>query len=330
MGESNALYYASRDPLGAPGDFVTAPEISQMFGELVGLWCTDLWRRAGSPVPIRYVELGPGRGTLAADALRAMARHGLVPEVHFVEGSPALAALQRQAVPQARVHGHLADLDGSAPMLLVANEFLDALPVRQLVRTAEGWREVVVTLDDRQDFTFAAGAQPMDAALPAERADAPVGTVIETCPAAAALIAEVAQGLCRSGGAALLVDYGHLDARTGSTLQAVRAHRRVDPLAHPGAADLTAHVDFAALAQLARRLGIGAVHATTQGVFLESLGIGARARALSAAAPARAEAIAADRRRLAHPEAMGTLFKVMALVAPGWPVPAGFQEELAA
>ncbi|MEO6041732.1 MAG: SAM-dependent methyltransferase, partial [Croceibacterium sp.] len=141
MGEANAHYYASRDPLGAAGDFVTAPEISQMFGELIGLWLADMWHRAGRSPIVRYVELGPGRGTLARDALRAMARAGLVPHVHFVEGSPALAALQRSAVPTAHIHGDLTEVPGDAPVLVVANEFFDALPVRQWVRMAGGWRE---------------------------------------------------------------------------------------------------------------------------------------------------------------------------------------------
>lgn len=324
MGESNAHYYAGRDPLGSGGDFVTAPEISQMFGEMIGLWCADLWLRAGRPDPVLYVELGPGRGTLARDGLRAMARQGLAPTVHFVEGSPVLAALQREAVPGAEVHSDLDAVPADAPMLLVANEFLDALPVRQLVRTERGWRERMVGLDEAQAFVFVAGEQPMDEAVPPERRDAPPGTIIETCPGAAAMVAAIAGRLREQGGAALFIDYGHLIPRTGSTLQAVQAHRKVDPLEHPGEADLTAHVDFAALAEVARAHGIAAVRTTTQGAFLERLGITARANALAAAAPERGAQIAADHGRLCSPDEMGNLFKAMALVAPGCPSPAGF------
>ncbi|WP_228242362.1 class I SAM-dependent methyltransferase [Porphyrobacter sp. GA68] len=324
MGEGNAHYYSTRDPLGQAGDFITAPEISQMFGEMIGLWCADLWQRAGRPADLAYVELGPGRGTLAADALRAMARHGLCPPVHFVEGSSALAALQQQAVPQALIHDSLGDVPEDVPMVLVANEFLDALPVRQLVRTQRSWRERMVALDDADRFMFVAGDQPMDDAVPEARRQAEPGTIIETCPGAAAVAQEIGRRLREHGGAALLIDYGYLEPATGSTLQAVRAHRKVDPLASPGAADLTAHVDFAALAEAAEQGGAGRVFTATQGAFLERLGITARANALVAAQPERRAQVAGEHRRLCAPDEMGELFKVMALVAPGWPPPAGF------
>src|SRR5690606_3784890 len=217
MAESNARYYAGKDPLGAAGDFVTAPEISQMFGELIGLWLADLWIRAGRPEHPLYVELGPGRGTLARDALRAMKRYGLEPEAHLVEGSTELKRLQLEAVPDARFHADLSSVPMDGPVLLVANEFLDALPVRQLVRTAEGWREVMVAVDEAGRFVSAAGRQPMDAAVPEARRDAPEGTVIETCPAAASTVFEVAGRLAQQGGAALFIDYGHTRPRTGST-----------------------------------------------------------------------------------------------------------------
>ena len=322
MGEGNAHYYASRDPLGEQGDFITAPEVSQMFGEMLGLWCADLWHRAGRPEPVLYVELGPGRGTLVKDALRAMAAQRLRPEVHFVEGSPALAALQREAVPDAVVHESLADVPHDTPMLLLANEFLDALPVRQLVRTERGWRERMVGLEGER-FVFVAGDQPMDGAVPLERRDAEPGTIIETCPGAAAVVQEIAARLQKQGGATLLIDYGHLEPRTGSTLQAVRAHRKVDPLDMPGEADLTAHIDFATLVEIARAEG-ASVYTAQQGAFLERLGITARASALANAQPDRASQIAGEHRRLCAPDQMGELFKVMALIAPGWPPPAGF------
>lgn len=322
MGESNARYYAARDPLGSAGDFVTAPEISQMFGESVGLWLADIWSRAGRPADAFYAELGPGRGTLAMDATRAMARAGLRPDVHLVEGSPALRALQAAAFPGACFHEDAATLPEAGPLLLVANEFLDALPVRQIVRTETGWHERMVGLDG-DGLAFVAGSQPIDPALPDGATTHPPGTIFETNPAAMAVVEEIAGRLVRQGGAALVIDYGHLAARTGSTFQAVRAHCKVDPLAWPGAADLTAHVDFAALAAIGHAAGCR-VQTATQGSWLEAMGIALRADALARAAPGRASEIAAAHRRLAAPDEMGALFKVMALTAPGWPAGAGF------
>lgn len=323
MGEANARYYAARDPLGSAGDFVTAPEISQMFGELIGLWLADIWQRAGRSEPVHYVELGPGRGTLARDALRAAGRVGLAPEVHFVEGSPALREVQRQAVPQAQWHDDLAGVPADAPILLVANEFLDALPVRQLVRAEAGWRERMVDVADGC-FRPVVGARPMDAALPEALRDAAPGTIIETCPGAAAVVEEVARRLAAQGGAALFIDYGHAEFRSGSTLQAVRAHQKVDPFADPGEADLTALVDFAMMAEVARSNGARWLGTVEQGAWLRGLGIDARAAALARAAPDQAEALAGARNRLVAPEQMGALFKVMGLAAPGWPDGAGF------
>lgn len=327
MGESNARYYAARDPLGAAGDFVTAPDISQMFGEMVGLWLADLWVRAGRPGDAAYAELGPGRGTLARDALRVMRGQGLEPQVHLVEGSPALRKVQAEALPGAQFHDDLAGLPEDRPLLLVANEFLDALPVRQLVRTEAGWRERMVALvgeDAEEGFVFTAGTQPMDAAVPEAWRDAPTGTLVETCPGAAAAMAEVARRLIAQGGAALFVDYGHLSPRAGSTLQAVRAHAKLDPLALPGEADLTAHVDFAILAEIAREGGVPWIAGTKQGAWLTALGIDARAQALSAKSPGRAEEIAAAHHRLVHASEMGELFKVFGLSGGGWPPGAGF------
>jgi len=324
MGESNARYYASKDPLGLGGDLITAPEISQMFGELVGLWLADMWARAGKPANPLYVELGPGRGTLARDALRALASAGLAPEVHLVEGSPALKARQLEAVPGAQFHGDLASLPTDRPLLVVANEFLDALPVRQLVRTAAGWREVVVTVDGTGGFALAAGDRPMDAAVHEKRRDAAEGTVIETCPAAAVAVSEVAQRLARQGGAALFIDYGHAVPRAGSTLQALRSHTKVDPLAMPGEADLTVHVDFATLAEVAQARDARWLGTVEQGAWLRALGLEARAEQLARGAPAQREALARAVERLAGDEQMGKLFKVMGLAAPGWPDGAGF------
>ena len=305
MGEANARYYASRDPLGSAGDFITAPEISQMFGEMIGVWLADIWMRSGKPEPVLYVELGPGRGTLARDCLKVASRFGLAPQVHFVETSPVLRAAQGMVVPGAHWHDDLSTLPADAPLLLVANEFLDALPIRQLVKTPRGWRErmVGVVADDAGNpaFTPVAGELPMDVAVPEGLRRAEAGTIIESCPAAAAVVAEI-----------------------GSTLQALRAHQHHDPFAAPGEADLTALVDFATAAQVASRDGARLLGTVGQGAWLQAMGIGTRAAALAQSSPAHAGAIAAALERLTHPEQMGALFKVMGLVAPDWPDGAGF------
>ena len=323
MGAANAHYYATRDPLGARGDFTTAPEISQMFGELIGLWAADLWDRAGRP-PARYVELGPGRGTLAADALRAMAKVGLTPPVDLVETSPVLRAAQAERVPQAEWHLDLVGLPDDAPLLVIANEFFDALPIRQLVATGEGWRERLVACQDTL-FLPIAGDRSFDMIIPRHLKDAAPGSILETSPASVAVLRQLAARLMAQGGAALIVDYGYQGPAIGDTLQAVRGHAYANPFEEPGEADLTAHVDFATLREAAEAEGLIAHGPVTQGAFLEALGIGPRAEALARAAPDRAESLAADRERLTHPEAMGELFKVLALTAPGWPVPAGFE-----
>jgi NADH dehydrogenase [ubiquinone] 1 alpha subcomplex assembly factor 7 len=323
MGESNARYYASRDPLGATGDFITAPEISQMFGELIGLWLTDMWVNAGRVTPVHYVELGPGRGTLARDALRAAKRYGLEPTVHFVESSTALKDMQLATVPQAHWHADLSTVPPYGPVLIVANEFLDALPIRQLVRTAQGWRERMVACEEDR-FVAIVGDKPMEAAVPEPLREAPEGTLIEVSPAAAAVVYEVAGRLVDQGGAALLIDYGHDHPRTGSTLQALREHRKVEPFAMPGEADLTAHVDFAALAAVVQARGAKWLGTTTQGQFLRTLGIESRADNLAQFAPEHREAIHAAMERLIGEGQMGALFKVMGIAAPNWPGGAGF------
>lgn len=323
MGEANARYYSSRNPLGAAGDFITAPEISQMFGELIGLWLADMWQRAGSPAAAHYVELGPGRGTLARDALRAMKQAGLTPQVHFVEGSDSLRHAQRIAVPGATWHHDLSTVPTDGPILLAANEFLDALPIRQLLKTKDGWRELVV-VPDGDKFACAAGDRPMDAALPDDRRDAPEDTLIEVNTAATSVVREAAERLAVQGGAALFIDYGYAVPQAGSTLQAVRAHAKVDPFTDPGEADLTAHVDFAVLAEVAQASGASWQGTVTQGEFLTRLGIAARAASLARSAPDQTAALQQAVQRLVSDGEMGTLFKVMALAAPTWPDGAGF------
>ncbi|MGF1658530.1 MAG: class I SAM-dependent methyltransferase [Rubrimonas sp.] len=317
-------YYMRRDPFGASGDFVTAPEISQMFGELLGLWVAQVWRDMGAPRRAVLAELGPGRGTLAADALRAI--RAAAPdcaaalELWLVETSPALRAAQSARLPQARHAERLAEVP-DAPLLLMANEFFDALPIRQFRRAGGAWRErMVAAQGDR--LVWALGA-PQAAGLPAE---APEGAVLETRPAGAAVASEIGARLAERGGAALIVDYGAAAAPTGGgdTLQAVARHRAVDPLASPGEADLTAHVDFGALAAALGAAGATVRGLISQGAFLEALGIGARAQALARARPDRAGDVAQARRRLTDPAQMGTLFKVLAATGPGQPAPPGF------
>ncbi|HEY5721043.1 MAG TPA: SAM-dependent methyltransferase [Allosphingosinicella sp.] len=319
MAVANAHYYATRDPFGAAGDFTTAPEISQMFGELAGAWLGDLWSRAGSPEGARYVELGPGRGTLGADALRAMAAAGLRPPVHLVETSPVLREAQARKLPGARWHDDIDSLPENGPLLIVANEFFDALPVRQLVRTGDGWRELVVAHGE-EGFRRMPGPIRTGPA-----ADAPPGTIVETCPAAAAIAAGLSRRIAKQGGAALIVDYGPMRSGTGDTLQAVSAHGFADPWAEPGGRDLTAHVDFEALGEAARREDVRVAGPRTQGQWLIAMGLDLRARALARSAPQRAAEIGAARDRLAAPDGMGDLFKVMALVSPNWPEAEGFE-----
>jgi SAM-dependent MidA family methyltransferase len=323
MAIANAYYYATRDPLGASGDFTTAPEISQMFGELIGLALADVWARAGRPEGVRYVELGPGRGTLAADALRAMSAAGLDPPVHFVETSPVLRAAQAERIPDASWHDDLAGLPGEGPILVVANEFFDALPVRQLVATGNGWRERLVALDSDR-FVPAAGPAIPAAAVPEPVRAAPPGTVLETSPASLAYTRRLADRLNRHGGAALIVDYGHDRLCAGETLQAVRRHEYADPWTEPGESDLTAHVDFESLSRAAAEAGATVHGPVTQGEWLARLGIEARAGALARSAPHRSDEIRTARDRLVSPDQMGKLFRVIGLSASAWPSPEGF------
>ncbi|MEQ7873777.1 SAM-dependent methyltransferase [Sphingomonas sp. ASV193] len=303
MEACNAYYYATRDPLGAEGDFTTAPEISQMFGELVGAALADAWARAGRPGAAVYAELGPGRGTLASDALRVLRAAGFDGAVHFVETSPVLRAAQAAAVPGAQFHD---DIDGlpDAPLLLVANEFLDALPVQQWVG------------DQPRRVDWIGGRLAFDRD----------GAIREVAPAREAAARAIAAKLAANGGVAILIDYGHaIPNAVGDTFQAMHAHVHTLPLDRPGEQDLTSHVDFAAIAAAVRDSGVAVSRCVSQGSWLETLGIGPRAMALAARNPDRAEAIAADRRRLCAEEEMGTLFKVMALTAPGWPMVAGVE-----
>jgi NADH dehydrogenase [ubiquinone] 1 alpha subcomplex assembly factor 7 len=327
-------YYATRDPLGRHGDFITAPEVSQVFGELLGLWCADAWMRLGRPEPVLLVELGPGRGTLMADALRAVEtapdfRRAL--RLHLVETSPALRAMQAKVLAAAAPTWHDAlDTVPSGPLLVIANEFLDALPIRQFERRGGGWYErriglaadgeslvfIVETAESRSTSLF---SPPLSGARE--------GSIVEVCPAASALAAALGARIVGDGGAALLVDYGHARTACGDTLQAVRGHRYQPVLHEPGNADITAHVDFEAVASAARNTGALTHGPVTQGAFLHALGIELRERRLlESASPEQAEQIKSGVRRLIDAAEMGTLFKVLALTHPALAAPTGFAE----
>jgi SAM-dependent MidA family methyltransferase len=301
MEACNAYFYATRDPLGARGDFTTAPEITQMFGEMVGAALADCWLRAGAPEDAIFVELGPGRGTLARDALRVLRSAGFCGDVHFVETSPVLQEKQKQAVREAQWHEAVEDLP-ARPLLLVANEFLDALPVRQHAAGVE--RRVVV----------AGGGLAFDRD----------GEIVETSPARDEAVSGIATCLVAKGGAAVFIDYGHERSSPGDTLQAVRGHGYAPVLANPGEQDLTAHVDFEAVAKAARAAGAEVTAPIGQGEWLVRLGIEARAQALSRANPERAAEVQAALERLTARNQMGELFKALAIHSPDWPPPAGF------
>ena len=320
MAAANAHYYATRDPLGTAGDFTTAPEISQMFGELVGLWCADLWDRAGRP-EVAWVELGPGRGTLAADALRAMAKAGLTPPVHFVETSPLLRAAQAERVPGATWHDTVDTLPDGIATIVVANEFFDALPIRQLIRRSDGWHERLVACQDTLFLPIAGKPVPLDV-LPEPLRDAPAGSVLEIAPASVGVMSALGRRIAAQGGAMLVVDYGYEGPALADTLQAVRGHAFANPFDAPGDTDLSAHVDFTTLAAAAQSAGAVAWGPVTQRDLLGQLGIDSRTSALARSAPDRAESILADRARLM--ETMGTLFRALAVTHRDWPVPAAF------
>ena len=322
MGAANAHYYATRDAIGAAGDFITAPEVSQMFGEIVGLALADVWQRAGRP-DAALVELGPGHGTLAVDMLRAMRVAGFAPPIHFIETSPLLREKQRDQLPNATWHDTIQTLPTDRPLLIIANEFFDALPVHQLINTFTGWRERVVR-NGPDGFEAAPGDPTKFGEVPPHLRHADPGGVIESCPMARGLIRAIARRLHDQGGVLLVIDYGYNGGAHGDTLQAVHAHAYADPFARPGTSDLTAHVDFAALAGSARAAGTHVAGPVEQGQWLISLGLSDRAAMLARNAPGRAHEISEAYRRLTHPEEMGELFKVMAVTGRNWPEPAGF------
>ncbi len=326
MDAANTAYYATGDAIGAAGDFITAPEISQCFGELIGLWAAVTWQSLGAPASFNLVEFGPGRGTLMADALRAAVHvpgfHAAA-RIHLIERSAGLMERQRQALAPYSVqwHGDINDLP-RGPMIVIANEFLDALPIRQFEYTADGWSERRIALDDGGFFTWA--LRPADVRVPGYVATTP-GAIYEDSPAVAAATSALAARIAGDGGAALLIDYGYCGGESGDTLQAVHKHRTAQVLTAPGAHDLTAHVDFAAVARTAEEAGARVFGPLEQGIWLRRLGIDVRAERLMRDKPEAARnAIITGVRRLTDARAMGSLFKVMALAAPSLPALEGF------
>ncbi|HWE44931.1 MAG TPA: SAM-dependent methyltransferase [Caulobacteraceae bacterium] len=321
-------YYATRPALGADGDFITAPMVSQMFGELIGLWAVETWRRMGSPSSFVLVELGPGEGALMSDLLRAARLDPAfvaAARLYLVETSEPLIERQRLALNNAPLSptwvSRVQDLRADAPIILVANEFLDCLPARQFVRTDRGWAERCVGLGDDDGLAFGLRPAVKPPSLPD---DADIDVVWECVDAQAALGAELGERIAQQGGAALLIDYGRDAPGPGDTLQALSKHQKVDPLADPGVADLTVWADFPAVLAAARK------HAQTtailsQGSFLQRLGVRERAAALSKARPDRAETIQRQLARLTKANEMGTLFKACAVHAPGLTLP-GFED----
>lgn len=317
-------YYHNREPFGLSGDFITAPEVSQLFGEMIGVFLVHAWQAQGAPADVRIVEIGPGRGTLMSDALRVIAR--LAPELfaqatlHMVETSERLRAVQQQTLVKVkqRISWHQA-FEEIPPgfTLMVANELFDAIPMRQFVKTANGFRERMVGLDTTGALTFGVGQTGLDPALlPIDEAQVPQAEIFEISPARTALMQAVAARLVRDGGTALTIDYGHLNSNFGDTLQAAYRHEFDPPLARPGQADLTSHVDFQALAEAAAAAGAHIHRPMSQGEFLLGLGIVERAGALGSGRDALTQATLHDAvNRLAGEGQgrMGALFKVLAI-----------------
>jgi NADH dehydrogenase [ubiquinone] 1 alpha subcomplex assembly factor 7 len=329
---ATSAYYAKGTAFGREGDFTTAPEISQVFGELVGAWCCLVWEALGRPAPFHLVELGPGRGTLMADLLRAAtALPGFLDaaRLHLVETSQTLRERQKTALAgfAPAWHAEIGELPNDAPLILVGNEFLDALAIRQYVKTTSGWHERLIGIgkDGKLQFLFEQ-TPSLEPPVPDFLADAPPGSIVETNPQALALIDHLAKRFRNTPGAALFIDYGPLESGIGDSLQAVKGHAFAPVLQDPGASDLTAHVDFAALVRQANAQGLGAWGPVPQGVWLQRLGIVERTRQLATHANSKqGELLISGTRRLIDPQEMGTLFKVLAVAPPSLSVPPGFE-----
>lgn len=322
-------YYTTSEPFGVSGDFVTAPEISQMFGELIAVWALSAWHQSGKPVPSMLAEIGPGNGTLMADILRTLNQLDptfvILSRIGMIEASPRLAEKQRQKLGTGKAKPTwFPDVSKlpKVPLILIGNEIFDALPFRQFVKTDSGWRERMVSLDDQGELSFSVGLGSLDQnILPASAETAQEGEIFEVAPSREALMDLVAAHIAKHGGAALFADYGHLQSGVGDTFQAMRAHGYDDLFANPGMADLTSHVDFEALAGVARRHGLD-VTLSTQGEFLVGMGLLERAGAMGAPLDQQGrQAIQQDVDRLAGADQMGNLFKVMMIAPKGVPLP---------
>ena len=329
LGDPEHGYYMAREPFGVGGDFITAPDVSQMFGELIGGWVVEVWERMGRPNPFHLVELGPGRGTLMSDLTRtARLAPGFTDAARLtlVETSPRLRARQAEALanaPLAPTWVPSVEAIPTGPMIAVSNEFFDALPIRQYQKAGGVFRERTVGLDDHGQLGFGLGAASLaDAELPGPARGADEGAILEVAPIAFSIMEQLARRVVAEGGAVLAIDYGYAGPALGDTFQAVRAHAYADPLERPGEADLTAHVDFAALARAAAGVGASVHGPIEQGAFLLALGLVERAGRLGAGkAEAVQRRIVEDVTRLVAPEEMGSLFKVIAATAPGLAVP---------
>ena len=334
LGDPNHGYYRTRDPLGKAGDFITSPEISQVFGEIVGLWCAVTWQNTGAAKNIHLVELGPGRGTLMADILRTA--QNVMPafteaiDVHLVETGKVLRQQQQEALNGYSVDWHdRFETVPPGPVLIVANEFFDALPIDQYIMTREGWQERRITTDQKQDgFLFKPCDPPAEnnPIIPDELVDSPINSIFERSSAGEQIASDIAKRIATDGGAALIIDYGHVRHGLGDTLQAVKSHNYHCPLATIGEADLTAHIDFAALENAAKASGAIVHGPVFQGGLLTALGIEQRTEALAATAtPDQAEILESASRRLIAADGMGTLFKAMAITSVADSTPAGFE-----
>lgn len=320
LGHPQHGYYITRDPLGDAGDFITAPEVSQVFGELIGIWAVGAWGAMGQPARFNLVELGPGRGTLMADILRTVRKaapaFAAAAEVHLVETSPALRAKQQEALGEAVWHDRVEDVP-EGPVILIANEFFDAIPIRQFERRDGCWRERVVGLENGR-LALGLGAE-----VPAGQGRD--GDVIEAAPARDEIARHIGVRLSAHAGAALIIDYGHLVSAPGDTLQAMRQHHFVAVTETPGEADLTSHVDFAALAKAFTAGGAVAHPGLTQRQFLLAMGLEQRTGQLAARADAAtAETLHRQMARLADENQMGNLFKVLGVTSPGLNTPYPF------
>ncbi len=319
---ANMHYYGTRDPLGKEGDFITAPEISQMFGELIGLWFADIWLRMNKP-RVHFIELGPGRGTLARDALRAMAMVGLQPDLHLVETSLTLRLRQAENLTGPTWHEDVSSLPDDAPLFIMANEFFDALPIQQIVKDGPIWRKRMVDFADGRFVPELGREIPLEI-VPEKLRFATNGSIIETSPASVRVMGDIAQRIRAQGGVGLIVDYGYEGVALGETLQAVKAHQYASPFEEPGERDLTAHVDFETLGAMAELQGVKLCGPIGQGQWLARLGLVERAAALGDVHPDRAQQFADERDRLVGEDAMGRLFKAFAFYNPDWPEPDGF------